>query len=261
MTSPFPGMNPYLERADVWSDFHNSFIPLAREILAIQVQPRYYIRIAEHLFIHEPSPRERFPLGRPDISIHPKNPQLHANTNPGTAVAAPASVGMPVLVEEQRLPFLEIRDRSQNEAVTILESLSPTKKATEANREQYLAKIQRILASRTNLVEIDLLRGGPRMPWDRLKPCDYYVIVSRHENRVGDHPADLWPFFLRHNLQPVPIPLRPGDVEPLLDIQAMIHRIYDAAGYQYFIYDSPPEPVLTTADATWAARILETAPV
>jgi hypothetical protein len=24
MPSPFPGMNPYLEQADVWDDFHQS---------------------------------------------------------------------------------------------------------------------------------------------------------------------------------------------------------------------------------------------
>lgn len=26
MPSPFPGMNPYLERPDVWLDFHNRFV-------------------------------------------------------------------------------------------------------------------------------------------------------------------------------------------------------------------------------------------
>ena len=33
MPSPFPGMNPFLEREEVWQDFHQSFIPLVREIL------------------------------------------------------------------------------------------------------------------------------------------------------------------------------------------------------------------------------------
>jgi hypothetical protein len=26
MSSPFPGMNPYLEDADIWPDFHGSFL-------------------------------------------------------------------------------------------------------------------------------------------------------------------------------------------------------------------------------------------
>jgi hypothetical protein len=250
-------MNPYLERADVWNDFHDSFIPAAREVLAAQVQPRYYVRIEEHLFIHEPPARERFPLGRPDISVHPTQRNGGGTTPGGSAIAAPASVGMPVVVEEERLPYLEIRDRAKNEVVTILELLSPANKATGAHRDQYLAKVQRILASGTNFVEIDLLRGGPRMPWADLPTCDYYVVVSRRADRVTDNPrAGLWPIGLRDPLPPIPIPLRPGEPEPTLDLQALVHRIYDAGQYQLFIYASDPEPPLPGAEAVWAAQIL-----
>src|SRR5438093_9304470 len=88
MPSPFPGMNPYIERPDVWKDFHDSFIPAAREVLIPQIQPRYFARIEEHLFIHEPSAKERFPLGRPDLSVHPANGV--GPPSGGIAVAAPA---------------------------------------------------------------------------------------------------------------------------------------------------------------------------
>jgi uncharacterized protein DUF4058 len=37
MPSPFPGMNPYLEQEDVWSDFHNRFIPAAADAIGPQV--------------------------------------------------------------------------------------------------------------------------------------------------------------------------------------------------------------------------------
>jgi len=257
MPSPFPGMNPYLERADLWNDFHNTFITLSRELLVAQVLPRYYVRIEEHLYIHEPSAQERYPLGRPDISVQPNPFPTPGTNNGGTAVVAPASVGMPIVVEE-RLPYLEIRDRYRNEVVTIFELLSPSNKSTGSNREQYLAKVQRILASNTNFVEIDLLRSGPRMPWDRLQPCDYYAIVSRRQNRTGNDPAaDLWPIALRDPLPTISIPLRPGETEPTLDLQAMIHRVYDSAGYQVFIYNSDPEPPLSPADAVWATQLLQ----
>jgi hypothetical protein len=95
------------------------------------------------------------------------------------------------------------------------------------------------------------------MPWQRLSPCDYYVIVSRREKRTGDDPrADCWPLQLRDTLPTFSIPLRAGDLEPTLDLQSIIHRIYDAAGYQYFIYESDPEPPLSADDAAWAAQIL-----
>jgi hypothetical protein len=256
MSSPFPGMNPYIERPELWNDFHNTFIPAVREVLAPQLHPRYFVRIEENLYIHEPEARERFPLGKPDVSIHPAR-ETTSDRNEGVAVLAPASVGMPVHVEEERLPFLEIRDRSRNEVVTVIELLSPANKASGMPREQYLAKVRRILASRTNFVEIDLLRGGPRMPWDRLPACDYYAIVSRPADRTGDDPhAGLWPISVRDPLPTIPIPLRAGEPEATLDLQAIVHRIYDTAGYQLFIYDADPEPPLSAADAVWAAQLL-----
>jgi len=41
MSAPFPGMNPFLEREDVWSDFHGRFIPAAAEEIGKQVCPAY----------------------------------------------------------------------------------------------------------------------------------------------------------------------------------------------------------------------------
>ena len=52
MPSPFPGMNPYLEQADVWQDFQQSFISLLRQLLAEQVRPKYLVKIKEQIFIH-----------------------------------------------------------------------------------------------------------------------------------------------------------------------------------------------------------------
>lgn len=253
MPSPFPGMNPYIERPDVWNDFHDSFIVLLREALTAQVQPRYYVRIEEHLYIHEPTAKERFALGRPDLSLHP-GPQPSAASG-AVAVAAPAYVGMPMIVEEERFPYLEIRDRAKNEAVTVIELLSPANKA--GGRDQYLAKVQRVLASKTNFVEIDLLRAHEKMPWRDLPACDYYAIVSRYAARQGDNPhAAIWPLGVRDPLPTIPIPLRPGEAEPTADLQALLHRIYDAGGYGMFLYESDPEPRLSVADAVWAVQLL-----
>jgi hypothetical protein len=253
MPSPFPGMNPYLERPDVWNDFHDSFIPALREVLTAQLLPRYYVRIEENLYIHEPPAEKRFALGRPDLSIHQGT--APPRETGAAAIAAPVYVGMPVVVEEERLPYLEIRDRARHEVITIIELLSPAIKSD--GRDQYLAKVQRILASKTNLVEIDLLRGHAKMPWDQLPECDYYALVSRYEDRSGEKPlAAVWPFGVRDPLPPVPIPLRPGEAEPAVDLQALLHRIHDAAGYSMFLYDAEPDPPLRAADAVWAAQLL-----
>jgi hypothetical protein len=44
MPSPFPGMTPYLEQADVGQDFHQIFIPLLRRLLSGQDSDQYRIR-------------------------------------------------------------------------------------------------------------------------------------------------------------------------------------------------------------------------
>jgi hypothetical protein len=47
------------------------------------------------------------------------------------------------------------------------------------------------------------------------------------------------------------------DHPPLvLDVQAIIHQLYDAGGYYKFMYESSPVPPLTPADAAWAHGIL-----
>ena len=53
MPSPFPGMNPYLEQETVWHDFHETFMPAARELLTAEVRPNYIVKIDEHVYIHE----------------------------------------------------------------------------------------------------------------------------------------------------------------------------------------------------------------
>ena len=48
MPSPFPGMNPFLEQEDAWSDFHERFIPVAAEDIGRQVRPGYIVKIDQN---------------------------------------------------------------------------------------------------------------------------------------------------------------------------------------------------------------------
>ncbi len=45
MRPPFPGMDPWLEHPDVWSDVHASLITAIRDTLNPQVVPRYVVRV------------------------------------------------------------------------------------------------------------------------------------------------------------------------------------------------------------------------
>jgi len=160
----------------------------------------------------------------------------------------------PAAVDIEGSSYVEIRDRRDRRLVTVIQLLSPTNKYSGPDREQYLGKRGQLLASSTHLVEIDLLRGGPRMPVaNPLPACAYYAMVSRMEKRPK---ADFWPIDLRAQLPVIPIPLRDPDPDANLDLQAALHHVYDAARYGNYIYEGSPQPALNAPDDTWARQLL-----
>ena len=243
-------MNPYLEQQRVWHDFHESFMPTVREVLTAQLDPAYVIKIDEHVFIHEVDRGDAVFLGRADLSVV----RTWAEA-PGAASAlleAPCEVGLPD-VDTERVAYVEIRDRDSWKLVTVIELLSPSNKQPGRDREQFLAKRSQLLSSDVHYVELDLLRGGPRLPLADLPRCDYYALVSRVERRPR---GGLWPIRLPDVLPTIPIPLRAPAADVRLDLQAILHRIYDAARYANWIYAGEPDPPLRADAAAWASELL-----
>jgi hypothetical protein len=151
----------------------------------------------------------------------------------------------------ERESFIEIRDRKTRELITVIELLSPSNKKAGSDREQYLAKRRQLLASPSHFVEIDLLRGGSQMPVEDLPGCDYYALVSRAEDRPQ---VGIWPVGIRDPLPDIPIPLRTPDADAHIDLRSIRDRVYDAAGYEDYVYGSLPQPSLRTEDASWAEQ-------
>jgi hypothetical protein len=62
---------------------------------------------------------------------------------------------------------------------------------------------------------------------------------------------------VRHALPTIPIPLQPGDPEPPLPLNQLLHDLYDRASYDLAIdYSQPPVPPLHDDDAAWARQLL-----
>ena len=254
MPSPFPGMNPYLEQSHLWRDFHNSYLVALRAALTPRVVPKYLIEYEESLYIDPTGDEPRlFAVADTAVADSGSAEQATGGSETATAVvAAPLTVTVPG-VTKKKARRLVVRDSKSQEVVTVIEMLSPSNKAGGADREKYLEKRVEVLTSSANLVEIDLLRGGQRMPIRKLPECDYYVLVSRAWERP---PMGLWPLTVRDPLPSIPIPLRPGEDEPLLNLKAALDRTYDEAGYVHRIYRTPPEPPLSPEDAEWAKAFL-----
>jgi hypothetical protein len=120
-----------------------------------------------------------------------------------------------------------------------------------------LRKRDEVLQSSAHLIELDLLRGGRRMPTvDPLPPADFYAIVSRVRRRPA---AELYAWSLRQPLPTIPVPLAGSDPDVPLNLQTVFAATYDRAGYDYSLhYDWSVEPALSGADQEWVRTILST---
>jgi len=265
MPSPFPGMNPFLEHPDVWGTFHLLMIGAMAQRLSAQVRPDYLVHAEAHLWIHERVDDDedrgssRRLIGRSDAYISKIGASTRGDlvsSEAETAVLTPATRILLPLVDIERQRYLEIRDRRNREIVTVVELLSPVNKKSGPDRTQYLTKRSEILASPAHLVEIDLLRCGRAMP-DLERPSSTYgVIVSRFEDRPA---AAFWPIGLRQPLPTIPVPLRPADSHATLELQKLLHQVYDGGTYAQEIYELEAEPALDPADLDWAKHVLSQA--
>ena len=169
MSSPFPGMNPYLEQGAVRQDFHVMFLAAIKERLAPQVRHKYIVKLEEYVYIHDQPPEPRQLAGRADLAVA-ASPLMSKEPGAVGVLEAPAQVEL-VAQDVELARFLEVRDRQGGEPITVLELLSPSNKRPGDGRDRYLAKRGRLSVSGAHLVEIDLLRGGQPMPlWNRPAP-------------------------------------------------------------------------------------------
>jgi hypothetical protein len=246
-------MDPWLERPDLWPDVHNSLIAAIRDVLAPRLRPRYVVTLEERVFVEDQQGLSL--VGRPDLAVVGAGRMAGS----GTARSATAVVEVEVPVTDRiRETYLEVRGAPEGEVVTVIEVLSPSNKRNGEGRRAYLEKRTVAFASLTSLVEIDLLRAGEPMPVVRGRPAsDYSILVSRSWARPR---ADLLPFSVRDEIPSLPVPLRRSEEEPTLDLGAILHGLYDRAGYDLRIdYARPPDPPLREDDAQWAQERIKAA--
>ena len=232
MPSPFPGMDPYLESPQVWPDFHSRFINVMSEQLVPLVRPRYSVRIEERVYLEfEPEGREG-PI-RPDLTLSDRGDGSAAPAPRSSTTAVPVKVAV-VVPDEVREVALVIRHLELQRVVTVVELLSPSnKRSRSVGRDTYLEKRNAVLKSPAHLMEVDLLRGGERMPMrEELPAGDYHVILSREEKRPD---CDVYSWSVRDPLPEIPIPLAEDDPDISLSFQSVLDTVYERAGYDYTV--------------------------
>ena len=249
MPSPFPGMDPFIE-SQKWEDFHTRFITILSEMLVPRVRPQYMVDVERYVYVtRDEEAEEVVRIIAPDAFI--------ADTGHGwreSAATASTATLQPVKhrirLPRRRQAYLVIRTGRNRTVVTVIELLSPWNKTPEAGVAEYLAKRANVLQSTANLVELDLLRGGERLPTvDSLQDGDFYAFISRPRLRPE---LDVYAWTLRDPLPTLPIPLAQGDPDVPLDLQAAFTTTYDRAGYDYSLdYSADVQPELPAHDAPW----------
>lgn len=255
MPNPFPGMNPYLESIDFWPEVHNRLNVAIADALVPQLLPKYRVAIEKR--IYEINGENSLLVGIPDVSIQRRQTQTN-RINSNVALLAPTATPLKVAVpmpEEVRESYLEVIDLATKEVVTVIELLSPVNKRSGKGREMYEQKREKVFASRTHLVEIDLLHGWEPLPvFNNDIEASYRILVSRGNQRPM---ADLYLFNLPDAIPIFPLPLRSEDEEPIVDLQVLLNTVYDRAGYDFTIdYNGDLVPPLSDEDIIWADTLL-----
>jgi hypothetical protein len=262
-------MDPYLEDPAIWPDFHNRLAERISEDLNQKLPEPYYAQLEtrEEIGISD-EPVHRVIV--PDVSVR-KQAWEGAQTGGGVAVAEPRSelseyVELIVETELAELSFVEIRDAHRgHEVVTLIEVLSPANKRPGTDRDKFLQKRSEVLESHTSLVEIDLLRNGDRAWTDPViahklfalePPPHYLVTVNREWQRRPDLKLQVFPAYLNGCLPVIPVPLREGEQDVLIDLQHVFLRVYEAGPYRRGAvnYSQPPNPALPVGWLEWAAE-------
>ncbi len=268
MKSPFPGMDPYLERH--WGDVHQALVTYIRDWLQARLPPDLRARMQERVYIELPDEKRKEYY--PDVRVleRPRG----SSSSAATALAEPATTtetgngevvpAEPLVIHLDIEPvtegYVEIVDvKSGHRVVTTIEVLSPTNKRPGEGQELYLQKQADMKQAGVNIVEIDLLRGGQRvlLALPQLIPPSHRTAYQLC-NWCAARPRQVEVFRvpLREPLPAFRVPLRPTDRDVILDLQAIVDQCYRNGGYDDIDYRGEPDPPLSPQDAAWADALL-----
>jgi hypothetical protein len=268
MKSPFPGMDPYIEACGLWEGFHSRLIHRIDDTLAQVLPHGYTIDTATRTYVVLLETEGKKPhLMKPDVAVteaaHRTKPRQKKG---GVAVAesptAAESVGMRAFIAEKvQETFIEIyTEGDERVLVTCIEVLSPANKRQNTEGwTEYERKRQAMLLGQANFIEIDLLRGGHKLPMlDPWPACPYTLLVCR---RTDAPYCRVWPAHFQRRLPVIPVPLADPDPDLSLDLQPLLDGIYALGRYdERIVYTRPLSPALPAAEAAWMRKQLRDRP-
>jgi hypothetical protein len=220
MSSPFPGMDPYLEAPGLWPLFHHQMVVGLAEVLQPSLGERYRLQFGTRAYTTE------MPLFTS------------------------------VVREEHHESFAEVRQRSNNRLVTLVELISPTNRKSAEGRYEYLARRDAARKQGANLVESDLVLQGQScldLSTEGLPEFDYAVSVCR---ATRPDRYELYTTTVQKKLPRIRVPLASDDRDLVVDVQAVFTRCYGRFLAGKVDYQKPPPARLKDVDEQWMDHLL-----
>jgi hypothetical protein len=270
VTSPFPGMDPFLEINPRWEVFHGWFIrELARQNMGRARAIGCEVDVERSVYGREPT-GELVLIGEPDVSArHDASAVVSYETmqsGAAIALAEPESIHEVVLdpdeMEAYKQEYIVVRETGQwARVLAVVELLS------FANKEgtyvpKYREKRSRFLSSSAHFMEIDFLRGGENPSRDlfpELPRTPYFIFVARKTGMGRNEEG--YPLRLQDPLPVIGLPLGSGRPDLPLDLAAAFRSAYDlshrsnlARAYEE---ENVPAPPLDEQDQAWVRQALE----
>jgi hypothetical protein len=260
-------MDPYIESSGMWRNFHVNLLVKIQDALADLVPLHYLVRAEErsYLVLANEDEKETHEF-YPDVRVLDREtrPRKRGKRRAGSAGVAEAPLGP----EQQPMKLLAFAETEVRETyidlfttepelrlVTTIEVLSPTNKERSGHgRQLYLRKRQAALECGVHLVEIDLLRGGTRMPMRNPWPNSPYTLLVARANQGLS--CDVWPAYFHLPLPSVPVPLAAPDEDVSLSLQPFVDSIYRRLRYPDTIdYEKSLIPPPTKPEAVWLNQV------
>ncbi len=221
MPCPLPGMDPYLENEKLWPAFQHQLVSCLYQILLPGLVDRYRARVNQRGYVSEQ------PL-------------------------------FTSIIREQHLEeYIEIRQRSDDRLITLVDIVSPTNKLRSHGRTAYLETRSQARSQNASVVEIDLvLQGQPMLDYSRdgLPDWDYAITVTRSTQAER---YEIYTTTLQKRLPRFKIPLAHDDRDTVLDLQATFARCFDQGNFSSLInYKDDPQHRLKDDDLEWLKEML-----
>jgi hypothetical protein len=214
-------MDPYLEDEALWPVFHHQLVMCLYQILLPGLVDRYRARVSQRHYCTE------------------------------------QALFTSVVREEHHEDYIEIRQRTDNRLVTLVDVVSPANKTTATGRGAYLDTRRAGRNANANLVEIDLvLQGQPMLEYSRdgLPDWDYAVTVTRS---TQPERYEIYTATLQKPLPRFRLPLSPDDRDTVLALHTAFTRCYDQGGFASKIdYRREPGVSLPSEDRRWLNDVL-----